>query len=229
MPSTITKCAYLQIPLEDVLEATNNFHDDNIIGHERFGTAYKGRLSRSGRLMEIVARSQTLTWTQRLKICVGVARALSYLHHSEGRDYSIIHCNINSDTILLDESWESKLSGFDFFIKQSVKYKDQVCLFEHTLRMGCMDPVIEKTGGVTHKSDIYSFGVVLFELLCGRRAFIQKEVDLSLAPLAECHYENGTLQDIILPDLYCNQILSPQSLLKYSSVAYSCLSEGRAY
>ncbi|KAF5824358.1 putative protein kinase RLK-Pelle-LRR-I-1 family [Helianthus annuus] len=92
--------------------------------------------------------------------------------------------------------------------------------------MGCVDPAIEKTGGVTHKSDIYSFGVVLFEILCGRKALIQS--DRSLAQMAKYGYENGTLHDIIHPHLL-NQILSPQSLLIYSKVAYYCLNDDRAH
>ncbi|MFS7990570.1 putative protein kinase RLK-Pelle-CrRLK1L-1 family [Helianthus anomalus] len=286
MTSTMTKFAPLRISLEDVVKATNNFHDDYIIQHNGISTTYKGRLLWSGKEMKIAARrfdckhmegdlkflneisvlydfkhtnlvsiigfsdekdekiiitmyeatgtlgqyinSQNLTWKQRLRICVGLAHALSYLHYDEGCDYGIIHCNITSDTILLDENGEAKLSGFEFSIKQSVNYKDQVCPCEHTGTMECVDPAIEKTGGVTHKSDIYSFGVVLFEILCGRKTLIQNEVDRSLAQLAKYHYEKGTLHDIIHPQLL-NQILSPQSLLIYSKVAYSCLNEDRAH
>ncbi|XP_035836285.1 wall-associated receptor kinase-like 10 [Helianthus annuus] len=285
MASTMNQFAHLQIPLEDVAKATNNFHHDNIIEHGGGGIAYKGRLLWSGRLMEIAARrfdrkhgdgdleflaeisalsdlkhknlvsiigfcdkidekiivtsyeangslgqylnSLNLTWKQRLKICLGVARALSYLHYDKGRDYAILHCNINSNTILLDDNWETKLSGFEFSFKQSVNDKDQVCPCEHTDTLGCVDPAIEKTGGVTPKSDIYSFGVVLFEILCQRKALIHNEVDRSLAQLAKHHYEKGTLHDTIHPPLL-NQILSPQSLLIYSKVAYSCLNDDRA-
>ncbi|KAM0064991.1 putative protein kinase RLK-Pelle-CrRLK1L-1 family [Helianthus debilis subsp. tardiflorus] len=151
--------------------------------------------------LEQYINSSSLTWNQRLRICVGLAHALSYLHYDEGRDYVIIHCNITSDTILLDENGEAKLSGFEISIKQSVNYKDQVCPCEHTGTVGCMDPTIVKTGGVTHKSDVYSFGVVLFETLCGRKALIQNEADMSLAQLAKYHYEKGTLHDIIHPHL----------------------------
>ncbi|KAJ0512033.1 putative protein kinase RLK-Pelle-CR4L family [Helianthus annuus] len=217
MASTMNQFAHLQIPLEAVAKATNNFHHDNIIKHGGVGIAYKGRLLWSGRLMEIAIRRFDC-----------VARALSYLHYDKGRDYAILHCNINSNTILLDDNWETKLSGFEFSIKQSVNDKDQVCPCEHTGTMGCMDPTIEKTGGVTHKSDIYSFGFVLFEILCGSKALIQNEADRSLAQMAKYGYENGTLHDIIHPHLL-NQILSPQSLLIYSKVAYSCLNDDRAH
>ncbi|XP_076924713.1 putative serine/threonine-protein kinase PBL28 [Bidens hawaiensis] len=241
----MTKFAHLHIPLEDIVKATNNFNDDNIIGHEGRSTTYEGRLLQSGRLMKIVAQrfdckhveadlkffreisvlydlkhtnlvsfigfcdekdekiivtmyeanrglgqhlnNPNLTWIQRLKISVGVARALSYLHSYEGRDYAIIHCNINSDTILLDKNWEAKLSCLEASIKLPVYNKDQVSPCEQIGLTGCVDPIIEKMGGVTYKSDIYSLGVVLFEILCGRKAFIQNEANKFLAPLAKDH------------------------------------------
>ncbi|KAK1427063.1 hypothetical protein QVD17_15746 [Tagetes erecta] len=286
MKSTIlTNFDGLQIPLEDVVKATDNFHHDNTIGHDVFCTTYSGQLLQSGRLMNIAARrfdcnheegdlkflteisvlsklqhtnivyligfcdekdekiivttyeangslgqhlkSPDLSWTKRLKIGVGVARALNYLLYDEGRDYAIIHCNINSNTILLDENWEAKLSGFEYSIKQLVCDKYEVCFCEHIDTTGCMDPAIEKTGGVTQMSDNYSLGVVLFEILCGRKAVMQNTANRFLAPLAKYHCENETLLDIVHPDLYWNH-MSPQSFLKLSSVAYSCLNEDRA-
>ncbi|KAI7753489.1 hypothetical protein M8C21_032935, partial [Ambrosia artemisiifolia] len=278
--------ADFQIPLEEVVKATNNFHNDNIIQHGRSGRgiAYTGQLLRSGKEMTIDARrfdckhgegdleflaeisalsdlkhtnivsfigfcdegdekiivtkhaaigtlwSQldlpNLTWEPRLSICVGVARALNYIHH-ERRDYAILHCNINIHTILLDDNLEPKLSGFEFSIKQFGYCKDQVCFCEHSGRMRRIDPAIEKTGGVTDMSDIYLFGVFLYEMLLGRRIWIDGDVDRHLASLAIYNFENPeTLQDIIHPYLW-NQ-MSPSSLAKYSRLAYSCLNEDPA-
>ncbi|KAK9068375.1 hypothetical protein SSX86_012488 [Deinandra increscens subsp. villosa] len=289
MDSTlIRKIGHLQIPLEDVLVATDNFADENIISQGSFGPAYKGRLLRSGNLIKIAAKrldpkfrhgyvhflnevsilselnhenvisiigfcdekgekiivtpsmangslqgdldNPDLTCTQRLKISIGVARALSYLRHDEGRSYGVIHRNINSSTILLDENWEPKLSGFGISIKQSVNQDDRVILSEPIGTLGYMDPEIKKMKGVTHKSDIYAFGVVLFEILCGRKAFIEKEEEEAnrfLALLAKCHYENKTLEDIIHPNLRIQ--MYPQSLVKFSEVAYSCLNEDQTH
>ncbi|KAF5790183.1 putative protein kinase RLK-Pelle-CrRLK1L-1 family [Helianthus annuus] len=176
--------------------------------------------------------SPNLTWTQRLKICVGVARALSYLHYDQSRGYGVIHLNINSSTILLNENWEPKLSGFKVSIKQSLNRIDQVVLSEPIGTIGYLDPEIGKTKGVTCKSDIYAFGVVLFEILCGRRAYIRNDANRLLAPLVMQHYENQTLPDIIHPDLK-NQMsryqISVRSLKIYSETAYSCLKEERSH
>ncbi|KAF5784312.1 putative protein kinase RLK-Pelle-CrRLK1L-1 family [Helianthus annuus] len=291
MTTTIAKFAHLQIPLEDVVKATNNFHHDNIIGRGGLGHVYKGQLQRSGELITISAlrldrkhgggvvefwtevsmlsdlkhpnivsivgfcdekhekiivttyeakngsvkehlSNPNLTWTQRLKICVGVARALSYLHYDQRRGYGVIHLNVNSSTILLDENWEPKLSGFKVSIKQSLNRMDQVVLSEPIGTIGYLDPEIGKTKGVTCKSDIYAFGVVLFEILCGRRAYIRNDANRLLAALVMQHYENDTLPDIIHPDLK-NQMsgyqISVRSLRTYSETAYSCLKEERSH
>ncbi|KAF5784359.1 putative protein kinase RLK-Pelle-CrRLK1L-1 family [Helianthus annuus] len=284
MTTTIARFAHLQIPLQDVLNATNNFHHDNIIGRGGLGHVYKGQLQRSGELITISAlrldgkhgggvvefwtevsmlsdlkhpnivsivgfcddkhekiivttyeakngslkehlSNPNLTWTQRLKICVGVARALSYLHYDQRRGYGVIHLNVNSSTILLDENWEPKLSGFKVSIKQSLNRMDQVVLSEPIGTIGYVDPEIGKSKGVTCKSDVYAFGVVLFEILCGRRAYIRNDANRLLAPLVMQHYENETLHDIVHPDLR-NQI-SMGALRRYSETAHFCLKEDK--
>ncbi|XP_071687475.1 receptor-like protein kinase HERK 1 [Rutidosis leptorrhynchoides] len=167
-----------------------------------------------------------LSWVQRLKICVGVACALSYIHYENGRSYLVIHRNINSSTILLDKNFEPKLSGFEYSINHSVQRMDQVLFSEAIGTTGYMDPSIQKTGGVTHKSDVYSFGVVLWEVLCGRKAFIPNGNDRFLAPLARFHYEDNTVNAIMLNCLVQSQ-LSLASVHTFTSLAYSCLNDER--
>ncbi|XP_071687678.1 receptor-like protein kinase HERK 1 [Rutidosis leptorrhynchoides] len=181
----------------------------------------------ANRSLVMYLSNPTLSWVQRLKICVGVARALSYIHYVEGRSYSVIHRNINSSTILLDKKFEPKLSGFEYSINHSVQRMDHVLFSEAIGTTGYMDPAIEKTRGVTHKSDIYSFGVVLWEVLCGRKAFIPNGNDMFLAPLARFHYVDGGVNAIMLSSLLNNQ-MSLESLETFTSAAYACLSDERA-
>ncbi|KAK9058426.1 hypothetical protein SSX86_023268 [Deinandra increscens subsp. villosa] len=116
--------------------------------------------------------SPTLTWMQRLQICVDVAHALNYIHCGDGRESSVIHRNIKSSKILLDENWKPKLSGFQHSKTNTRARRHRLVLTDTIGTIGYVDPTYEKTGFVTHKSDVYSFGVVLFEVLCGRRAFV---------------------------------------------------------
>ncbi|XP_071719648.1 uncharacterized protein [Rutidosis leptorrhynchoides] len=280
MESTITKFSHLQIPLEEVLEATKNFDEKNVIGRGELGKVYKGKLLRSGKRVNIAARrldskhkqgieflteisalsslkhenivsiigfcdekgekviinkleanrslemylsKPTLTWVQRLKICISVARALSYIHYEDGRSYSVIHRNINSSTILLNNKFEPKLSGFEYSIHRSVHEMDNVLITKAIGTKGYVEPTIEKSGGVTYKSDIYSFGVVLWEVLYGRKAFIPDEFDRFLVPLARFYHEKETLAAFIPDDQS-----GIQSVRTLTAAAYDCTNDVRA-
>ncbi|GJS80165.1 protein kinase-like domain, concanavalin A-like lectin/glucanase domain protein [Tanacetum coccineum] len=172
-------------------------------------------------------RDPALNWIHRLKISIAIANALSYLHYEEGRNYSIIHRNINSSTILLDDNFEAKLSGFEFSIKDSVDRMEHYISSEVIGTQGYMDPETTKSGDVTEKSDIYSFGVILCEIMCGRKAFLpyESEDNKFLAPLARSHNQNETHQDIIHPDLW-NQ-MDPEVSDGFAQLACDCIKEDR--
>ncbi|KAJ0735753.1 putative protein kinase RLK-Pelle-LRR-I-1 family [Helianthus annuus] len=180
---------------------------------------FEARLSLARYLSDPV----TLTWTQRLKICLGIARALSYIHYDEGRDFSVIHRDIKSYKILLDVKWEGKISGFELSTMQPAARRDDLLSDLPCGSTGYVDPTYVKSERVTHKSDVYSFGVVLFEVLSGKKAYIPDNKGVFLVKLARSHYENGTLSDIIDSGLQ-NQMDS-QALKVFSETAYSCLKE----
>ncbi|KAJ0811020.1 putative protein kinase RLK-Pelle-CR4L family [Helianthus annuus] len=141
-----------------------------------------------------------LTWLQRLKICVDVARALSYIHCDDGRESSVIHRNIKSSKILLDEKWKPKLSGFELSKATTKARKHRLSLAERSGTIGYVDPTYEKTGFVSHKSDVYSFGVVLFEVLCGRRAFVPDDKEPHSPQSTEKDHEGGKLDAMVKVD-----------------------------
>ncbi|KAJ0613277.1 putative protein kinase RLK-Pelle-L-LEC family [Helianthus annuus] len=152
-----------------------------------------------------------LTWMRRLQISVGAVRALSYLHNDVGHNFSVIHHNINCNSILLDENWEAKISGFEYSM---------------TIPAGGLDLAYEKLGIGTYKSDVYSIGIVLFELLCGREAFISKDDKSFQSSLATFHYKNRKLHEFVDADLYSQ--MDQLSFKLFSKIAYTCLIDQRA-
>ncbi|GJV43517.1 putative receptor-like protein kinase [Tanacetum coccineum] len=107
----------------------------------------------------------SLTWSQRLKICVGVARGLNFLHHPTEMYQRVIHRDIKSANILLDDKWKAKVSDFGLS-KAGPANQMQTFIFSHAVGTpGYCDPLYFETGFLSKESDVYSFGVVLFEVI----------------------------------------------------------------
>jgi serine/threonine protein kinase len=178
-----------------------------------------------GSLYNYLSDPILLTWVRRLKICVGIAHALSYIHYDESRDFSVIHRNITSYLILLNDDWEPKLG--DFISSMKIKASERHNSFNTDKvwsRDGYTDLTYIETKTANHKSDIYSIGIVMFELLCGRKAVIVDDHDNKyLASVAVAHYRDKKLNEIIDWELL-NQMDS-QSFNIFAEIAYECLNE----
>ncbi|XP_072981155.1 uncharacterized protein [Typha angustifolia] len=109
---------------------------------------------------EIKGGQPELDWDKRYKIAVGVAKGIMYLHHDCSP--AIIHRDIKSTNILLDEEYEAKIA--DFGIAMIAEESEFSC-FAGT--HGYIAPELAYSLKVTEKTDVYSFGVVLLELLTG--------------------------------------------------------------
>nr|XP_043614186.1 receptor like protein kinase S.2-like isoform X2 [Erigeron canadensis] len=170
--------------------------------------------------------SSPLTWVQRLHICIGAARGLDYLHTGTNVQIRVIHRDVKSSNILLDKNLAAKISDFGIS-RTSPAYLSGTTTNVFTGQIigtfGYLDAEYFSTHRLTRKSDVYAFGVVLLEVLCGRPAldFTLDEQQHSLSGWAKQCIREGNIGRIIDPHLR-GQV--PGNCLKeFGQIAYECL------
>lgn len=115
---------------------------------------------------DLPAGQSPLDWTTRMKIALGIAEGLEYLH--EKADPKIIYRDLKSSKVLLNDAKIPKLS--DCGLANLVQSGNRMHASVMAGYNGYCAPEYERNGDLTIKSDVYSFGVVLLELITGRRA-----------------------------------------------------------
>ncbi|RWR88270.1 cysteine-rich receptor-like protein kinase 10 isoform X2 [Cinnamomum micranthum f. kanehirae] len=277
----ISSVESLQLDLDAIKVATNNFSDENKLGHGGFGAVYKGTLqngqviavkrlsavSSQGVLefkneVQLVARLQHrnlvrllgccaegeekiliyeyvpnksldnflfdpskkvfLTWERRYKIIGGIARALLYLH--EDSRLRIIHRDLKASNVLLDNDMNPKISDFGmaklFGVDQT---QGSTNIIAGTY--GYMAPEYAMRGQFSVKSDVFSFGVLLLEIISGRKNSNVNDSDGATDLLSHAWrlWKEGTPLEIMDPTLH--QSFSRNEVMRCIHIGLLCVQE----
>lgn len=208
-----------------VLSKIRHRHLGSLIGYcdERLEMILVYELMEKGTLRDHLynAKLPCLSWKQRLDICIGAARGLHYLH--KGASGGIIHRDVKSTNILLDENLVAKVA--DFGLSRSGPPDQSHVSTGIKGTFGYLNPEYFKTQQLTEKSDVYSFGVVLLEVLYARPA-INPALPREQVNLAEwgMRCKNKVLLDQIVDPSIRDQI-NPNSLRKFAEITEKCLQE----
>lgn len=170
-----------------------------------------------------VPQEHKLDWTTRLKIGIGAARGLAWLHHS--CNPRIIHRNISATSILLDEEYEPRITDFGLArLMNPVDTHISTFINGDFGDVGYVAPEYIRTLVATLKGDVYSFGAVLLELVTGQKAMdVCGEGDFkgNLAEWVAYLSNNGRVQEAI--DVSLKEKGVDDELVAFLRIACSCV------
>lgn len=169
--------------------------------------------------MQDKSKASALCWDTRLRIATETAGALSYLHCAASPP--IIHRDIKSVNILLDDNYTAKISDFGASRLVPMNESEIPTMVQGTI--GYLDPEYLQTSQLTEKSDVYSFGVVLVELLTGKKVLC---FDRSARERSLANYFLSSIKDNHLSEVLDDSIdteRNAEQLKEAAMLAKRCL------
>ncbi|GLU10919.1 hypothetical protein SLE2022_276960 [Rubroshorea leprosula] len=176
----------------------------------------------------LFGNADPLPWKRRLEISIGAARGLHYLHTAA--KHVIIHRDVKPSNILLDENWDAKLSDFGISkigpLSISKPKPNALTKTKSGIKgtIGYIAPEYLMLSEFSEKLDVYSLGIVLLEVLCGRKLvdpFAGDEDFIYLIfGIIKC-IKNGCVHDIIDP--FLKGKIAPVCLIEYVEIALNCV------
>ncbi|WRX34263.1 Protein kinase domain - like 10 [Theobroma cacao] len=187
---------------ETELETVGSIKHRNLVSLQGYSLSPSGNLlfydyMENGSLWDLLhvsTKKKKLDWDTRLKVALGAAQGLAYLHH----DCSprIIHRDVKSSNILLDKDFEAHLTDFGIAKSLCISKSHTSTYIMGTI--GYIDPEYARTSRLTEKSDVYSYGIVLLELLTGRKA-VDNECNLHQLILSKT--ANNAVMETVDPEI----------------------------
>ncbi|GLT85272.1 hypothetical protein SLE2022_034660 [Rubroshorea leprosula] len=166
-----------------------------------------------------------LSWYRRMKIALDTAKGLEYLH--EHCNPVVIHRDLKSSNILLDSNFNAKLSDFGLAVIDGAQNKNDLKL---SGTVGYVAPEYLLVGKLTDKSDVYAFGVVLLELLFGRKA-VEKEAPAQCQTLVTWAMPKLTDRSLLpeILDPVIKNTMDLKHLFQVAAVALLCVQPEPSY
>ncbi|KAF8413037.1 hypothetical protein HHK36_001011 [Tetracentron sinense] len=152
---------------------------------------------------------QVLEWSIRVSIINGIAKGIEYLHSHKVNKPALVHQNISAEKVLIDQQFNPLLSdsGLHNLLADDIVFsKLKACA-----AMGYLAPEYTTTGRFTEKSDMYAFGVIVFQILSGKRKITQS---------MQLGAESCRFEDFIDPNLEGN--FSESEAAKLARIALIC-------